>query len=152
RAVRDDLPGAVARSQISPRAIVRLVDQYLRSTEPATHAHALLRRRLYSLLVPAVMLDDMDSLSQFLRDGYASTFSESLGRQELVDQMLQVLLESCTLVQMPVVVAFDNFERLLAPQGLFNAELAHSFFRNVAQVIDTTRGLFIMLLAETTLW
>ncbi len=149
---RDDLPGAIGRSGLPPAAAVRLVDGYLRVAESGTDSYALLRRRLYSHFVRSVLLGEVEGLSAFLREGYAGAIAGTLGRQELVDHMLQLLLEACALVRMPVVVAFDNMERLIAPQGEFSHDLASGFIRNIAQAIDTTRGLLFMPFIESTLW
>jgi hypothetical protein len=58
---------------------------------------------------------------------------------ETVARLLHVVTEVCALVRQPIVLAFDNLERLFSPQSQFDGELVRAFFSSLAQAVDNTK-------------
>lgn len=125
----------------------RLVQGHLRKFELL----APLRKALYSAMARAVLLDDKESLSRFLEGEYTQ-LAPTGTRRELVVRMLHALIEVCALARQPVVIAFDNLELLFSPRNQFDGELARTFWNVLAQAVDNTRGLLVLLFAETGLF
>ena len=84
-----------------------------------------------------------------LSNGFVRSYSSRQRRPQretLVDELFQALVELCLLAGMPVVFAFDALETLLGdpPDG----KLCHPFFKGLADVLDSHRGIPFLLLAE----
>jgi hypothetical protein len=149
----NDLPGVLRESGLAGGSACALVGEHLRVTEAGSDPICVVRRVLYRAMAGAVLRGEAAALPQVLREDYLSnTTTEKLPRLDLVPALLQVLIEACALVQMPVVFGFDNLERLLRPLGQFDGELIKAFLHNLAQAIDHTRGVFFLLFAETGLF
>jgi hypothetical protein len=73
-------------------------------------------------------------------------------RAELVQALLHILVEACALVRMPVVIAFDNLERLLRSEDQADNGVTMTFFESLAQAVDCTHGLLILIFAESGLY
>jgi hypothetical protein len=148
-----DLPALLAHFGLSATMSYRLVDGHLRAREAGPDLLVQMRRLFYSALARFVLLADHDAVSLFFTDNYckADPTGTSL-RADLVQCLLYVLLEACTLVRMPIVVAFDNLERLFASQNQFDGALIRTFLNNLAQATDSTRGLLFLLFAESGLF
>jgi hypothetical protein len=125
----------------------QLVQGHLRKFELL----APLRKALYSAVTRAVLLEDREPLSRFLEGEYTQP-APSGTRRELVSHMLHALVEMCALARQPVVIAFDNLELLFSPRNQFDGELTRTFWNVLAQAVDNTRGLLVLLFAETGLF
>src|SRR5205823_4728459 len=125
------------------------VDGHLRARESGPDPLVQMRRLFYSALARAILLSDHDAVPRFFTDDYrkADPSGTSL-RADLVQCLLQILLESCTLVRMPIVFAFDNLERLFAPQNQVDGALIRAFLNSLGQATDSMRGLLFLLFAE----
>jgi hypothetical protein len=147
-----DLPALLAHFGLTGQVAYRLVDGHLRVRESGPELLVQMRRLFYSALARAVLLVDHDAVPRFFTNDYRKADSTDTSlRADLGQLLLSVLLEACTLVRMPIVFAFDNLERLFAPQNQFDGTLIRAFLSNLAQATDTTRGLLFLLFAESGL-
>lgn len=128
----------------------RLIQGHLRRFEVGFGLLSVLRREFYSVMARAALLGDSDPLFRFLEGEYTQLAGAST-RRELVARVLHTLVEVCALVRQPVVVAFDNLELLFSTHNQFDGELTRTFWNVLAQAVDNTRGLLILLFAETGL-
>ena len=88
---------------------------------------------------------------EFLLDGYTQVEAKTQpSRQTLVDELFQSLLELCLLARMPVVFAFDALESILGDPP--DEKLCHPFFKGLADVLDSHRGIPFFLFAEEGHW
>jgi hypothetical protein len=69
-----------------------------------------------------------------------------------VDGLLRTLVELLAAVEVPVVFAFDNLERLISPLGRLDHEAAQSLFAGMAHVVDNIPGILFLVFAEGSLW
>lgn len=143
-----ELRSIVLGQGLDPKQAVRLVEAHLRRLEASTSPLQVVRRGLYAALVRRVLLNDREILPQYLREDYLHAGGPGSTRSELVRPLLQVLVEACALCRIPIVFAFDNFERLFSPMGSYDSETAQKFFRNVAQVVDLPLGTLFLLFFE----
>jgi hypothetical protein len=150
-----DLPALLAHFGLSGELACRLIDSHLRTHESGPDLLVQMRRRFYSALARAVLIADHDAVQRFFTDDYrkADPAGASL-RGDLVEHQLHILIEACTLVRMPIVFAFDNLERLFAPQNQPDPTLIRAFLNSLAQAEDNThtRGLLFLLFAESGLF
>jgi hypothetical protein len=148
-----DLPALLAHFGVPADLACRMIDGHLRARESGPDLLVQVRRLFYSALARAALLADHDAVQRFFTEDYrkADPTGASL-RPDLVQRLLHVLLEACTLVRMPIVFAFDNLERLFAPQNRFDGALVRAFLNGLAQAADNTRGLLFLLFAETGLF
>jgi hypothetical protein len=110
-----------------------------------------IRRGLYDRLVRTAFGEPCESLYEFLLDGYTQVEAKRQpSREALVDELFQALLELFLLARMPVVFAFDALEALLGDPP--DARLCHPFFKGLADVLDSHRGIAFFLFAETGHW
>jgi hypothetical protein len=146
-----DLRALLHRHAIDPSKSYRLIQSHLRAFESGPGPLPLMRRELYAALARAVLLAENESLYRFLEGEYAQV--ESAGtRQEIVARLLHGLIEVCAFGRLPVVFAFDNLERLFSPRNHFDTQLTRAFWSVLAQAVDNTRGILILLMAETGLF
>jgi hypothetical protein len=144
----DDL-GQLARAHgLSPELLVRLIEDHVRRWEDGDDALPAIRRQLLPALARTSLLHETNAITQFLEADYAPANARPFLRAEVVRQLLFALVETCALVRLPVVVAFDNLEGLLAPQGKLDTERVRALFDNLAQAVDASRGLLFLVFAE----
>jgi hypothetical protein len=131
-----------------------LRDIALRHIERAEAAHSIsgqIRRGLYTRLVQLAFGGPRENIYEFLLDGYTEVEAKTQpSRETLVDELFQALVELCLLAGMPVVFAFDALETLLGDPP--DAKLCHPFFKGLADVLDSHRGIPFLLLAELGHW
>jgi hypothetical protein len=119
--------------------------------EPGHTIAGQIRRRLYTHLVRLAFGEPRESIYEFLLDGYTQVESKTLpSRDTLVDELFQALLELCLLAEVPVVFAFDALESLLGDPP--EEKLCHPFFKGLADVLDSHRGIPFLLFAELGHW
>jgi hypothetical protein len=152
-ALSHDLPGLVSAHSLAPASACRLVEGHLQAFEVATELQVTLRKLLYQALTRSVFLRDDLAIPEFLNDGYRQADPTCAAeRSELVLALLQALVEAAALVRMPVVFAFDNLERLLSSDGTASVELTRCLVDGIAQAVDTSRGMYFLVFAESTLF
>jgi hypothetical protein len=137
---------------LAPRQCFRLILGHLQRHESGPDLLAVLRRKLYTAMARATLLDDSAALFGLLEGEYDEIGTATTTRFEIVSRLLHVVTEVCALVRQPIVFAFDNLERLFNPQSQFDGELVRAFFNSLAQLVDNTKGLLVLLFAETGLF
>ncbi|MBM4073337.1 MAG: hypothetical protein FJ271_31105 [Planctomycetes bacterium] len=145
-----DLRHLIGRHELDIELCVRLIQGHLRRFEVGEGVLASLRRALYGAMVRAVLLEETDPLFRFLDGEYAQLAAPGI-RRELAARMLHALVEVCALARQPVIIAFDNLELLFSVRSQFDGELTRSFWNVLAQAVDNTRGLLVLLFAESGL-
>ncbi len=148
----NDLPGLVRRHGFESRPLLELIEAHLERHEDCRELSSAVRRQLYQAMARATLLQDGEALAGFLEAECQPTAARPLFRIEVVRQRLHVLIEACALVQLPLVFAFDNLEGFLAPQGRFDRDLAIALMDNLAQAVDSLRGLLFLVFAESALF
>jgi hypothetical protein len=145
-----DLPALLDHFGLSTQMAFRLVAGHLRVRESGPDMLVQMRRLFYSALARKILLTDHEAVARFFSEEYekAAPAEPKPSRGDLVQCQLDMLLETCTLVRMPVIFAFDNLERLFAPQNQVDGELIRTFLNTLAQATDNTRGLLFLLFAE----
>lgn len=110
-----------------------------------------IRRGLYTRLVERAFGEPSEILYDFLLDGFTQVESKTQpSRETLVDELFQSLLELCLLARMPVVFAFDALESLVGDPP--DPKICHPFFKGLADVLDSHRGIPFLLFAESGHW
>lgn len=143
-----DLPTLVRKRGLSPAQGLRLIEGHLKQHERGKDPLIIHRQRLYSAMARYALLNDEEAIRHFLEGQHLPPDSRAGLRFETVSRLLHVLTEACALERFPIVVAFDNLERLLSPQNRFDPELTRAFLRGLAQATDNTRGVLLLLFAE----
>jgi hypothetical protein len=139
------------RYEQDPTALRAIALQHIDDTESGHTPGGQIRRGLYTRLVRLAFGQPREEVYDFLLDGYTLVEAKSQpSRQTLVDELFQSLLELCLLARMPVVFAFDALESLLGDPP--DAKLCHPFFKGLADVLDSHRGIPFLLLAEGSHW
>ena len=151
-AAGQDLPELLQRHGLCTEQGLRLVQGHLGRYEKGKSFQADVRRHLYLAMARTALGLDPEALERFLGGEYLQAQPEPNTRSEIVSHLLHALTEVCTLVQLPIVLAFDNLERLFSPQGLPDANLIRAFLNNLAQAVDNTKGLLFLLFAESGLF
>ncbi len=131
----------------------QLLQRHVARCDVGSRPPVRMRRRMLNSLAELALTGSRDAFASFVEHDF--TVVESglpPTRAELVDDLLRTLVELLAAADVPILVAFDNIERLLAPRGRLNVESAQSFFSGLAQVIDSVPGVLILLLVETGLW
>jgi hypothetical protein len=146
-----DFDGLSERHDLPPEFLPKLVEGHVKRHEAGTTALSAVRRLLYEAMAKFTLRGEEDAVNRFLEADYTPEGARPFFRADVVRQQLHALVEACALVQLPVVFAFDNLEGFLAPQNRFDAEVARAFMDNLAQAVDGTRGLLLVLFAEQTL-
>jgi hypothetical protein len=147
-----DLSTLMGHFGLSTRMAYRLIDSHLRLRETGSDPIVQMRRLFYSALARSVLFADHDAVPRFFSDDHQPDPTAANLRIDRVQGLLHVLLETCTLSRLPVVFAFDNFERLFAPQNQFDGALIRGFLNNLSQAVDGTRGLLFLLFVESSLF
>jgi hypothetical protein len=148
-----DVPALLREHGLAPEMACRLVEGHLRERETGAGLLLNLRKQLYSAVARSVLLQDTTAIQAFLAEGYRQADpTGSAARAELVSTMLHIIVESCALVRLPVVIALDNLERLLSPQGRFDDPLTDALVMGMAQAVDGTSGLLFLVFAESGLF
>lgn len=143
----------MTRRRIDRVTLRGLLAQHVALSETGTSIRARMRRAVLLALATRTLGQPTDPLADLIEQDFA----ESAGdlpptRAALVDTLLETLVEILTAVDVPVVFAFDNMERLLQPRGSLDLPTAQAFLTGLAQVIDRIPGLLVLLLVETGLW
>jgi hypothetical protein len=139
------------RHEQDPLALQTIALQHIDETECSHTPGGQIRRGLYTRLVRLAFGQPREEIYDFLLDGYTLVEAKSQpSRQTLVDELFQSLLELCLLARMPVVFAFDALESLLGDPP--DAELCHPFFKGLADVLDSHRGIPFLMFAERGHW
>jgi hypothetical protein len=146
-----DLTDVVNRHGLAPGQCFRLIRGHLERHEAGPDLLAVLRRKLYVAMSQSALLRQNDALFSLLEGEYGGNGAAST-RFETVARLLHVVTEVCALVRQPIVFAFDNLERLFSPQNQFDGDLVRAFFNSLAQAVDNTKGLLILLFAERGLF
>jgi hypothetical protein len=140
-----------ARHEQPPGVLQAMALQHIEKTEAGHTLAGQIRRGLYTRLIALAFGGPRDSIYEFLLDGYTEVEAKSQpARATLVDELFQALQELCLLAGMPVVFAFDAMETLLGDPP--DEKLCHAFFRGLADVLDSHRGIPFLLLAESGHW
>jgi hypothetical protein len=147
-----NLAHVVERHRLEPRQCLRLIQGHLSRQEPGPDLLAELRRKLYAAMAQSALLGENGPLFSLVQGEYGDIGTAATTRVETVSRLLHVVTEVCALVRQPIVFAFDNLERLFSPQNQFDGELVRAFFNSLAQAVDTTKGLLILLFAESGLF
>jgi hypothetical protein len=148
-----NVPGLIAEHGLRADTACRLIGGHLRLHEVGNDPFLAMRRALYLVMARSVLLGDREGLAVFLADGYRQVAPSDTGlRSDLVACLLRVLIEACGLVRLPVVFAFDNLEGLLNPVRQFNGDLTRAFLHCLAQAVDNTRGVLLLVFAEAGLF
>jgi hypothetical protein len=137
----------------SAAAAHALAIRQIERSETGTGFAVRLRREVLLAFGELAFREDPDRLAALLEQDFAlpeATLPPA--RAEVVTALLQTLAEVLAAVHVPIVLAFDNMERLLAPRGPVDLPTAQSFFNGLAHVIDQTRGLLLVLFVEHGLW
>jgi hypothetical protein len=139
------------RYEQDPLALRAIALQHIDDTESGHTPGGQIRRGLYTRLVRLAFGEPREEVYDFLLDGYTQVEAKSQpSRQTLVDELFQSILELCLLARMPVVFAFDALESLLGDPP--DAKLCHPFFKGLADVLDSHRGIPFLLFAERGHW
>lgn len=150
---RETLAAACRGCRLEPATAVALLSAYIARNDSGASPLAQMRRRLLSGLVAFSLGETAEPLVRFLEDGFAeSAAGMPPTRAALVDDLLRTLVEVLAAVQVPVVFAFDNLERLLAPLGRLDEQAAQAFFAGLAHLVDSVPGILAVLFAEGGLW
>ncbi len=147
-----NVPDLVSRHGLSPEQAMRLSLGHVQRFEKGPDLLAGLRRELYAAMVRAVLLKDSEPLFHLLEGGYTQTGNGVSTRLEIVARLLHALTEVCALVRQPVVFAFDNLEALFSTNNRFDDQLTRAYWNTLAQAVDNSRGLLILLFAEDGLY
>jgi hypothetical protein len=138
---------------LSPTAALALAMRHLDRTEIGTGAAVRMRREVLLAFCELAFRDRPDRLASLLEQDFAQPDAAlPPARAETVTSLLQTLTEVLAAVRVPIVYAFDNMERLLAPRGPVDLPTAQSFFNGLAHLVDQTRGLLAILFVERGLW
>ncbi len=138
---------------LSSTAAEALARRHIERSEHGTGAAVRMRREVLLAFCELAFRDDTDRLATLLEHDFALPDTAlPPARAEVVNSLLQTLAEVLAAIRVPVLFAFDNMERLLAPRGPVDFPTAQSFFNGLAHVIDQTRGLLLVLFVERGLW
>ena len=138
---------------LSPEAAQALVIRQIERSETGTGVAVRMRREVLLAFSESAFRDNSDRIAALLEHDFAQEeTSLPPARAEIVTLMLQTLTDILSAINVPVLFAFDNMERLLAPRGTVDEPKAQSFFNGLAHLIDQTRGVLAILLVEHGLW
>jgi hypothetical protein len=139
------------RHEQEPQLLCDIALKHIQDAEPGHTLAGQIRRGLYARLVQLAFGGPRESIYEFLLDGYTEVEAKTQpSRQTLVDELFQSLLELCLLAGMPVIFAFDALETLLGDPPV--ESLCHPFFKGLADVLDSHRGIPFLLFAELGHW
>jgi hypothetical protein len=138
---------------LTPDAVQRVLDRHITRCDVGARPAMRMKRRVLSSLAELALTGNRDAFASFVEHEFAEV-DQGLPptRAELVDDLLRTLVELLAAAEIPVLLAFDNIERLLGSRGRLNVELAQSFFSGLAQVIDSVPGILVLLFVEGGLW
>jgi hypothetical protein len=110
-----------------------------------------IRRGLYLALARLAFDGNVDEVLDFLCDGFTRVEAQTApSRETLVEELLAALTELFLLFGEPVAFAFDALETLLGDPP--DERRSHAFFRGLAEVLDSHRGIPCFLFAEAGHW
>lgn len=138
---------------LPPQAALALAMRHMATSEHGTGVAVRMRREVLLGFCELAFRGELDRLESFLEHDFA--MAEGVlppARAELVATLLQTLADILAAIHVPIIFAFDNMERLLAPKGPADLPAARSFFIGLAHVVDQTRGLLLVVFVETGLW
>jgi hypothetical protein len=139
-----------AENEVDFQPLRTLALQQIRS-EPSHTIAGQIRRGLYDRLVGLAFGAPRETVYDFLLDGYTEVDAKiQPARETLVDELFQALLELCLLARLPIIFLFDALESLLGDPP--DKELCHPFFKGLADVLDSHRGIPFLLFAEIGHW
>jgi hypothetical protein len=141
------------RHGLSSRAAHAMAVRHIERCEGGTSTVVRLRREVLLAFCDPAFRDDSDRLATLLQQDFTQPGAAlPPARADVVNALLQTLAEVLAAIGVPIVFAFDNMERLLAHRGPVDLPTAQAFFNGLAHLIDQTRGLLVVLLAERGLW
>ncbi len=150
-------PGAASIFEIfrycsqRPETMRKIALRQVEATETGSNIAAQIRRALYRQLVELTFASKHDDIFDYLLDGFSRVEAvTSPSREALVEELLRALTELFILFGRPVVFAFDALETLLSDPP--DEKRCHSFFRGLADVIDSHRGVPFFVFAEDGHW
>ena len=142
-----------ARHALSTTTAWAAVIRHVERTELGTGAAVRMRREVLLAFVELAFGNSTDRLASLLEHNFAQP--EAVlppSRADVVSLLLQTLTETLAAVGVPIIVALDNMERLLAQRGPVDDATATAFFSGLAHTIDQTRGVLLVLFVEQGLW
>jgi hypothetical protein len=141
------------RNHIDPDVAHRLIAAHIAACERGSGVQARMRREVLGAFAQRALGRTADSIATLLEQDFAEDHAGlPPTRAALVDALLQTLVELLAAIGVPVVFAFDNLERLLAPRGALDEPTAQAFWTGLAHVGDQIQGVLVLLLIETQLW
>jgi len=141
------------RHGLSATAAWALVLRHVERTELGTGPAVRMRREVLLAFAELALRNTPDRLASLLEQDFAPPGAAlPLSRANVVTLLLQTLAETLAAVSVPIIVALDNMERLLAPRGPVDNLAAQAFFNGLAHTVDQTRGLLLVLFVERGLW
>lgn len=141
------------RHGLSAAAAGALVCRHVERTELGTGTAVRMRREVLLAFAELALRNIPDRLASLLEQDFAQPGTTlPPARADVVTQLLQTLTETLAAAGVPIIVALDNMERLLAPRGPVDNLAAQAFFNGLAHTVDQTRGLLLVLFVERGLW
>jgi hypothetical protein len=131
--------------------LYRLVETHLGQQEQGQEPLSLIRHKLYLACARHTLQNDPAAFDEFLEGDFCFS-PDAVARDEFIAQLRNALVEFCALFQRPVVLAYDNFEAILAPRGAFDQDAARAFASGLAQAIDAGPGVLFLLFIDYELF
>ena len=144
----EELRSLQARHRLQEADLGNLALAYLNRVETGADSLSIIRRELYSAMIRATLNHQTGALNEFLEADYRPTNVRTIYRADVVRQLLLVLSETCALVRLPIVFAFDNLEGLLTRADRISESRVAAFLEGIAQTISHFRGMLFLIFAE----
>ena len=139
------------RREEDPDSLLTMALEHIDRWETGSTLAGQIRRGLYTELVRWAFGGPRAGIYEFLLDGYTRVESKTQpARETLVDELFRALIELCLLARMPIIFAFDALESLFGDPP--EEKMRHPFFRGLADVLDTQRGIPFLIFAEGGHW
>jgi hypothetical protein len=148
-----ELAAACRAAGLDPELAWKEVDAHVEAAESKNVAGRF-RRRLYAALARLALLDDRETVEDFVTEGYREEGPQYVKEAgQLGRRLLTSLLEIFQALRIPVALVFDQIEDfIVAEDNARQKERITAFGRALAALVNNVPGLCLLVFAERKRW
>ncbi|MCE9568163.1 MAG: hypothetical protein K8U57_39675 [Planctomycetes bacterium] len=146
------LRGAVEEAGLTPEIAMGVIQQHLDRTE-SKDVVGWLRKELYARLARVALLNDREPFEDLHGGDFEDTRANVKNAGNLGRRLLETWLELLSVLNIPVVVVFDQLEDYVNASDPEQRKLNRTFFTDsTAKFINELRNVCLLVFSENALW
>lgn len=149
-------PGAIravlGEAGVKAEAAVEVIEKHLERTE-SNDVVGWLRKELYRRLARFALLDERETLEELQTGGFEDARAHIKNAGNVSRRLLETWLELLSVLNVPVVIAFDQLEDYVNAPDPEQEKMLRKFFTDAtAKFINELRSVCLLIFANETFW